>query len=320
MEALQKENHELRVERASLQSKCQSDRDLCSTEKNNLMNKMNQTNADLQKMHASLEKCKAQIFDMQPLEHLTDSELKDQYKDLCDTIGVFAELQFGDSDNPLQELLAAVPPPQLQHPVQTCFTRDGYIELVKKFPEAGVSFIRCLLARYSYCAALDEQKYYPGLGAEKAAFLAFLEQALSTGPAKRGKTHALVVVGFTDTQETRASLMPGEQTSSVPSQQAHLLLQHPGNISPSKPHPYPICWHVSSQKMLLGNLSTRIVPRSSRRLRILHIASESPQLPMALSRLFRQSSIGERRSCGWMIWTRTDWSMPKQDRKSTSQG
>ncbi|KAF7511581.1 hypothetical protein GJ744_004169 [Endocarpon pusillum] len=145
-----------------------------------------QAKADIQHLKKCLDDCKERIFKMQPLEHLTDSEIAEQYRTLCDSISDWTDSQFGDYDNPLGMLdacFATETPTKLIH---AYLIRDGLMEVVKKCPTAAFPIITYLIHRHVYQSVLRENLCFPGLDPQCEDFVFFMANAMKNNEPRRG--------------------------------------------------------------------------------------------------------------------------------------
>lgn len=145
-----------------------------------------QAKADIQHLNRCLDDCKERIFKMQPLEHMTDSEIANQYRTLCESISDWTDGQFGDYDNPLS-LLDVCPgketPGKLVHEY---LIRDHLLEVAKKYPSAACAMITYLIHRHVYQSVLREDLCFPGLDGKCEDFVSFIANAMRNNEPRRG--------------------------------------------------------------------------------------------------------------------------------------
>lgn len=146
-----------------------------------------QAKADIQHLEKCLDGCKEQIFKMQPLQHMTDSEIADQYRLLCESISDWTDNHFGDCENSfgrLQECCGEEISGKLIHKY---LVQDGQINVVRKYPLAGSTMITFLIHRHLYQSILRENLCYPSLDEKCEDFVSFMENEMRHNEPRRGK-------------------------------------------------------------------------------------------------------------------------------------
>ena len=145
-----------------------------------------QAKADIQHLKICLDDCKERIFKMQPLEYLTDSEIAEQYRTLCESISDWTDGQFGDYDNPLSMLDACFGTETPAKLVHAYLIRNHLMEVAKKCPTAACPIITYLIQRHVYQTILREDLCFPGLHPKCEDFVSFMANAMRKNEPCRG--------------------------------------------------------------------------------------------------------------------------------------
>ena len=199
---LTEENQGLMQEIRSLYRNLNQLQEVCSTtvqerdrEKMEMVKQLSETCQENQKLQNSLEKCKERIFNIQPVEEISDTQIAEEYASLCENIGDWAERQLGDYDNFLERVPSATWKEGLEDFVRDYFEEDGYVEVIGKYPAAAVLFARNVIAQHIHDFFLVECKHYPGLCIEHENLLTMLEESMRDFKPRRGKQSVRKVIG-----------------------------------------------------------------------------------------------------------------------------
>ncbi len=145
-----------------------------------------QAKSDIQHLEKCLDDCKERIFKMQPLEHLTDSEVAEQYRTLCESISDWTDSQFGDYDIPLSMLEACFGTGTPARLVHAYLVPDRLMEVAKKYPNAACPIITYLIHRHVDQSILREDLCFPGLDPTCEEFVSFMANAMKNNKPSRG--------------------------------------------------------------------------------------------------------------------------------------
>ena len=150
--------------------------------------------SQIKMLNRSLEDCKEKIFKMQPMAHLTDRQIADQYHGLCASIADWAEVSFGDIENLLAISRHANLDSTQREMLHSYLYVHGEISVVNFYPEAGDVMIRYFIFRHLYETILREGRFFPSLSAEYESFVDCIghEMTLLSPPRGNSKFRDLV--------------------------------------------------------------------------------------------------------------------------------
>ena len=115
----------------------------------------------------NLERCKDRIFSMQPVQGMTDTQLRDKYTDLCNSIEDWVESHFDDMENFLLNLAThGIKQPRETANVVEAHIEDEDIGVIKGEPATELMMLQALIARHLYVTLLTPGRVYPGLGSD----------------------------------------------------------------------------------------------------------------------------------------------------------
>ncbi len=145
-----------------------------------------QAQAEIRHLKDCLDDCKERIFKMQPLEHMTDTDIAEQYRSLCESVADWTDTRFGDFDHPFSRLhtcMGREVPAKLIHDY---LIQGKKMELAQKYPSAGCTMITFLICRHLYQTILRETLCYPSLDPQCEEFVSFIANAMRQNEPRRG--------------------------------------------------------------------------------------------------------------------------------------
>lgn len=145
-----------------------------------------QAQAEIQHLKGCLDDCKERIFKMQPLEHMTDTDIAEQYRCLCESIADWTDTHFGDYDEPFSRLQACMSREIPARLIHEYLLQGKRIEMVQKYPTTGCTMITFLIHRHVHQSILRETLCYPSLGAQCEEFVSFITNAMRQNEPRRG--------------------------------------------------------------------------------------------------------------------------------------
>lgn len=145
-----------------------------------------QAKAEIDHLQKCLDDCKEQIFKMQPLEHMTDSEIADHYRSLCESVSDWTDKQFGDFENPFSRLQEYCGEEASARLVHKYVVQGPGMDVVQRYPDAGSTIITFLIHHHLHHSILRENLYYPSLNEKCEEFISFIENAMRKNEPRRG--------------------------------------------------------------------------------------------------------------------------------------
>lgn len=153
-----------------------------------------QARAEIQHLKECLDDCKERIFKMQPLEHMTDSDIAEHYRTLCESISDWTDSQFGDYDNPLSTLDACLGSEIPARLIQEYLIQCNLMGVVQKYPMAACAMITHLILRHVHQSVLRVDLCFPSLDSKCEEFILFIANAMKRNEPRRGLKASLTLI------------------------------------------------------------------------------------------------------------------------------
>jgi hypothetical protein len=151
---------------------------------------------EISHLQSCLEDCKERIFAMQSVEHMTDCQLTEQYVALRDSVSDWADVQFGQLDNPLCGINGVMGGTEAAEVAQVFLLRKDRLDVARTYPTSGCIVLTSLIHSFLHWEEiLHEKASFPGIGQAWEDLLAFLEDGLrSLRPARGEPSRAILAV------------------------------------------------------------------------------------------------------------------------------
>ena len=141
-------------------------------------------------LRQNLEDCKEQIFKMQPMACLTDSQIGLMYSGLCDTIQVWVATTFADIDDGLMTLLSGDHDGVGAKAVKMLM-RQEEIALTITHPVVDNNILGMFVLRYLHETVLKPERIYPGVNKALGKILKGIMNGMKTLDPPRGKLDSI---------------------------------------------------------------------------------------------------------------------------------
>jgi hypothetical protein len=145
-----------------------------------------QAENDNKHLERCLEDCKHRIFEMQPIEHMTDAQIAEQYVALCEAISDWTDQQFGEVDNPLEATEEVAQQGTARRLIEKCLVRTGGLDIARTHPSSGCIILTSFIHMFLHRAILHEKIFWPGLSPAWQDFAFFMEGGMRTLQPTRG--------------------------------------------------------------------------------------------------------------------------------------
>jgi flagellar motility protein MotE (MotC chaperone) len=147
-----------------------------------------QAESDMQHLRACLDECKDRIFKMQPVEHMTDSQIAEQYVTLCDAVSDWTDKQFGDLDDPLAAIDMAMQREEAADVFDRFLVSDGGLQIAMTYPTTSCIMLTAFVHLFLHCNILHSKIFFPGLRPAWNELVTFVENGMRNIQPTRGKT------------------------------------------------------------------------------------------------------------------------------------
>jgi hypothetical protein len=147
-----------------------------------------QAQNEVQHLKTCLDDCKDQIFRMQPIEYMTDSQIGEQYVALCEAISDWTDRQFGELEDPISAIAKIMNRPDTAQVIDEFFVGTGYLQIASYYPSLGCIILTVFIHLYWHHAVLHEEIFFPGLNPAWQGLVSFVEHGMRTSQPSRGNT------------------------------------------------------------------------------------------------------------------------------------
>ena len=115
----------------------------------------------------NLENCKDRIFNMQPVEGMADTQLRDNYTQVCNGVEYWVENHFSEVDSLILRISVAEDTEPTNIAKVHLMPEDA--EVVQQNPDIELAMLQSLISRHLFSNLLAPQRIFPGLD-ENAEF------------------------------------------------------------------------------------------------------------------------------------------------------
>lgn len=134
----------------------------------------------------NLEECKAQIFEMQPIEGFSDTQLVQATKDLCEYIETWVFTTFPDAENALTYLLSRQSTVGTRNLVESCMSRQE-VRLTVMYPKLDLNLVAVFVLRHLHEVFLASHRVLPGLDSTTETTVHAMVEGLESVEPPRGR-------------------------------------------------------------------------------------------------------------------------------------
>lgn len=117
---------------------------------------------ETQTLMKNLEECKDRIFDAQPVQGMTDTELRSMYTRLCNRLEYWVDEHFDDIDSP-GSMRALRLPPDDESDLSLQYFSQREFDAVRAQPELSIMFLVTLVTRHLQYCLLGPARIFPGM-------------------------------------------------------------------------------------------------------------------------------------------------------------
>jgi hypothetical protein len=145
-----------------------------------------QAENDIVHLEKCLNDCKDRIFEMQPIEHMTDAQVAEQYVTLCEAVSDWTDQQFGELDDPLEAINDVMQRGTTRQVIKKCLVSTGDLDIARTDPLSGCIVLTSFIYQFLHQSILQETIFFPGLSPAWENFVSFMEGGMRTLQPARG--------------------------------------------------------------------------------------------------------------------------------------
>ena len=147
----------------------------------------------IQELSANLTECKDDLMRLQPTSQTSDSEIAEQYSNLCQQIAGWVDDQTEDVEV-LEERFNGVKSVEDLDldPVLTQYTTDEHLKLAQENPNSIPLMLQHLIHCYMNHFVLGSSIYFFGLDAHNVGLIQLIEKGMKLLEPKRGKRSLII--------------------------------------------------------------------------------------------------------------------------------
>ncbi|KAJ9606960.1 hypothetical protein H2200_008971 [Cladophialophora chaetospira] len=154
----------------------------------------------------ALDKCKDQIIRMQPVQGVTDDQLRGQYEGLCDSIEYWVDNHFGDEEDILPKMLSSTndQEPFEEANIVVRYLRQEDIDVIRHYGEVEIPMLQALVSRHFCFTLLGRARIFPGMDGDTEFWLREIMAGMSN--LKPAKDSEAITLWRVDMQRTLSTL------------------------------------------------------------------------------------------------------------------
>jgi hypothetical protein len=146
-----------------------------------------QAESEMQHLHKCLDDCKDRIFKTQPMEHMTDAQVVEEYVTLCEAMSDWTDQQFGELDDPFETIDEVMQRGTNTEVIEEYLVSTGGLDIARTHPLSGCIVLTSFLHLFLHQVILQEKIFFPGLILAWESFVSFMKGGMSTLQPTRGE-------------------------------------------------------------------------------------------------------------------------------------